>query len=54
MWGEVSLLNCQRDEFCGMNNPQAPNQLHNDVVMYTRSKRRVVDDGQQVDNGVSQ
>lgn len=54
MQGEMSLLNFWREEFCGMNNPQAPNQLHNAVATYTRSKRRAVDDGQQTDSGISQ
>lgn len=54
MQGEMSLLNFQREEFCGMNNPLTPNQLHSAVATYTRSKRRAVDDGQQTGTGISQ
>ncbi|XP_059073809.1 uncharacterized protein LOC131874444 [Cryptomeria japonica] len=47
---EVSLMNWKGEEFCGVNHAQVQNRPHTPIVANTRSKKCVIDIGQQAAN----
>lgn len=50
----VTLVNWQGEEFCGVNQPQDQNQSYTSIAANTQSKKRAIDIGQQADKGINQ